>query len=163
FHREQRIVLAFRPLAMDQRAEPSHHLDDAVVLPEEVTRRLDAMRREIVHGAAAGLLDIPEVLAMRSAVGLTRAHPDDAADLVARDGAIEFGSRFGDAPVLCKPPRAGVGPRVVQHDLLTVHILQPLHVEVGHEAGAEHRNRNVLHYSLASVEALWSLAASSHP
>ena len=241
FHREQRVVLAFRPLAVYQRAEPRHHFHDAVFLAEEVAGGLDAMRREVVHRASAGLFDVPEVLAMRSAVRLARAHPDHAADpaaldrlprfddararrprsphirasrpdlsaaasicfasarlrasgfvhtwlrfafgqrerdrqvrlvrqsddeqvdVVARDGAVELGGRFGDAPVLRKSPGAGRGSRVVQHDLLAVDVLQSLHVEVGHEAGAEHRNRDVFHSSFASVEALWSSAASSQP
>ena len=63
-----------------RQAAPGHHLDDAVLLPEEVARGFDAMTAEVVHGAAAGFLDVPEVGAVRPAVRFPRAHPKHAAD-----------------------------------------------------------------------------------
>ncbi len=68
FQNEECVVFALGLIVVHQASAPGHHFHDRVLLAEEISSRGDAMTRKIVHGSPAGLLDIPEVGAMRAAV-----------------------------------------------------------------------------------------------
>lgn len=82
---EQGVVFPGGLFVMDEASPPGHHLFDAVLFAEEVAGRGDAMAAEIVHGPAAGAFHIPEMGAMRAAVRLARADPQDATDSAGGD------------------------------------------------------------------------------
>src|SRR3954451_2383315 len=87
---QQRVVFASCFLMMHQTPAPGHYFNYGVLLSEEVARRRDAMAAEIVHSAAAGLLDIPEVRTMWTAVRLPGSDPMDFSDAALGYNLLRF-------------------------------------------------------------------------
>ena len=75
---------------MHQIRAPGHHFGDAVLLAEEVTGGFDAVTAKIVKGAAAGVIHVPEMRAVRAAVAFSRTHPQHFADAAAVDGGFRL-------------------------------------------------------------------------
>ena len=71
FQNQQGVVLTLRFFIVYQTGAPGHYFDNRVVLAEEKPRGRDAVAAEVVHRTSAGLLHVPEVRAMRPAVGST--------------------------------------------------------------------------------------------
>ena len=90
FQQQQRIVFAFRFIGVDQAGAPGHDFDDLVLFAEEIAGGFDGVAGEVVHGAASGLLHIPEVRTVRPAVGFARTHPEDAANATLLDRIARF-------------------------------------------------------------------------
>ena len=66
-------------------------------------------------------------------------------DVVARDYRIQAGGVLGDSPLSGERRGALARPRVIHHHPLAVDVAQPLHVEPGDEAGAEHGDVDGFH------------------
>src|SRR5262245_55799586 len=82
---EKRVVLAPGFVVVNQVISPRHDFDNRVLFPEKVTGRLDTMAPEVVHGAAAGFSDVPEVCAVGTTVGFSGTHPNNSTDAAALD------------------------------------------------------------------------------
>jgi hypothetical protein len=92
---EKSVVLAGGFVVMDHAGAPGHHPGDTVLLTEEVAGGGDAVAAEVVHGAAAGLFDVPKMGRMGAGVGFARADPEDAADGAGIDGLFGFDDAGG--------------------------------------------------------------------
>src|SRR5882762_8300963 len=90
FQHQQSVIFTRGFAAMDQARTPGHHLCDFVFLSKKIASRFDAVAAEVIHGSAAGFLNIPEVRTVRPAVRFPRTHPQHAAEATLLDGLPGF-------------------------------------------------------------------------
>src|SRR2546429_4668710 len=74
---QQSVVLTLRLLVVHQGRSPGHDFYHGIFFPEEITSRFNAMTTEIMHCAAPCFCDVPEVSAVRPAMRLSGANPED--------------------------------------------------------------------------------------
>src|SRR5690606_29060514 len=72
---DQADGMVLRVDRFDLRVGPAHHLDGADVATDIVARDLDTVAREIEDGPAAGLVLVPEPVAVRAGMRLARPRP----------------------------------------------------------------------------------------